>query len=47
MALLNANEIENALKSMPNGKAPGIDGLTVAFYKAYKSKLIPPSDHFV
>ncbi len=28
-------EFEEALKKMENGKAPGIDGITVEFYKAF------------
>jgi len=37
-ALLRAvsmEEVEEAIKSMPNDKAPGLDGFTINFYKAY------------
>ncbi len=32
---LTIEEVFNALQSMKNGKAPGLDGLPVEFYKAY------------
>ncbi|KAJ1189707.1 hypothetical protein NDU88_006449 [Pleurodeles waltl] len=38
MAPLDPLEIKIAFKDMPSGKAPGSDGLTVAFYKAYQEK---------
>ena len=41
MAPLHPDEVVAALKDMSNGKAPGVDGATVAFYKAYHAKLIP------
>ena len=34
-------EIQEAIKSMQNGKSPGPDGFTVKFYKAYSSLLAP------
>ncbi len=34
---LSLKEIEEALKKMANGKTPGIDGITVEFYKAFWS----------
>lgn len=30
-------EVEKALRSMGNGKTPGIDGLSVEFYKTFWS----------
>lgn len=40
MALLDPLEIKAALAEMPTGKVPGMDGLTVAFYKAFQGILI-------
>ena len=40
-APLSPEEVNAALKDMPNGKAPGTDVLTVAFYKASKAQLVP------
>ena len=34
-------EISNAIKSLYNGKAPGCDGLTAEFYKAFEEVLVP------
>ena len=36
---LSIEEFDEALKSMPTGKTPGSDGLTVAFYKRFYPKL--------
>ena len=35
MCSLTIDTLFNALQSMKNGKAPGLDGLPVDFYKAY------------
>lgn len=35
VAQLTENELYEALESLDNRRAPGIDGLTVGFYKAY------------
>lgn len=34
-------ELENALKRMENGKAPGIDGITTEFYKSFWVEIGP------
>lgn len=39
---LNRNEIESAISSMPQGKNPGKDGLTLEFYKTYREQLTKP-----
>ncbi|KAJ1138508.1 hypothetical protein NDU88_004891 [Pleurodeles waltl] len=41
MAPLQPGKICVALQEMPSAKAPGTDGLTVAFYRAYQDLLIP------
>lgn len=38
---LTTAELKGALKSMANGKAPGPDGLTVAYYRTYADILLP------
>ncbi|KAJ1088744.1 hypothetical protein NDU88_001899 [Pleurodeles waltl] len=41
MASLTLEEMDGALGGMAEGRAPGPDGLTVHFYKAYKNLLLP------
>ena len=36
--LLTETECKNALEYMKNAKSPGVDGLTVEFYKAFRDK---------
>lgn len=38
---ISPQEIQEAIKSMQNGKSPGPDGFTVEFYKAYSNLLTP------
>ena len=38
-ANISYEEVQNALKGMANGKCPGMDGLTVDFYKMFFNKL--------
>ncbi|KAJ1218982.1 hypothetical protein NDU88_006553 [Pleurodeles waltl] len=40
VAPLRPEEIRAILKDMPSGKVPATDGLTVAFYKAYRDLLV-------
>lgn len=35
------NEIKTAINSLPTGKAPGPDGLTVEFYRTFIAQLLP------
>ncbi|KAJ1158482.1 hypothetical protein NDU88_011170 [Pleurodeles waltl] len=41
MGQLQPEEVKLTLACMLTGKAPGTDGLTVAFYKVYQDILIP------
>ena len=38
---LNRQEVDNSIKDMQRGKAPGPDGFPVEFYKKFSLKLIP------
>lgn len=38
---LSLGELEDVIKSMENGKSPGIDGITVEFYKAFWPEVGP------
>lgn len=39
--LLSMEELERALKSMENGKTPGIDGISIDFYKVFWAEVGP------
>lgn len=39
---LSIEEISQAIQSINSGKAPGLDGFTIEFYKTVKEKLIVP-----
>lgn len=38
---LTIQELNSALQNMQNNKAPGPDGFTIGFFKAFHAKLIP------
>lgn len=38
---IEESDIKEAIQSLPNNKAPGPDGLTAEFYKAYADLLAP------
>lgn len=38
---ITVEEIAEAIRSLPSGKAPGPDGFTAEFYKAYVDELSP------
>ena len=38
---ITKEEIERIVKSLPNGKSPGTDGLTYEFYKEFAETVIP------
>lgn len=38
---ITLGELRKSLHSMASGKAPGPDGLTVAYYRAFQDKLLP------
>lgn len=38
---ITAEEITQVITNLPNGKAPGLDGFTSEFYKAYVNELTP------
>lgn len=39
--LIYALKIQDAIKSVQNGRSPGPDGFTVEFYKAFSASLVP------
>lgn len=39
--LIVVGEIDQALKGMKSGKAPGPNGFPIEFYKKFSAKLIP------
>lgn len=39
---LSIEEISQAIQSINSGKAPGLDGFTIEFYKTFKEKIIVP-----
>lgn len=40
---LSVKDFQTALKSMPLGKAPGLDSYRVLYYKTFSNILVPPS----
>ena len=36
---INEDEVSNVLKEMKNGSSPGIDGLSIEFYKVFWDKI--------
>lgn len=41
-SLITMNEVSDAIDQMKGGKVPGPDGITMDFYKIFKSKLLSP-----